>query len=141
VQRKTAFRLLPLLRQASLTIRHSAPIRIGDSADRACIPQDNNRRLIVYHKFLGRHVVVRTYSAGVHIGTLTEIEGQAVVLTNARRLWKWDGAFTLSEVAIAGIKPKSSRMAVAVPEILLTQAVEIIPTTETARSTFDATYE
>jgi len=95
----------------------------------------------VYQKFLGRHVVVRTYSAGVHIGTLTEIEGQSVVLTDARRLWQWGGAFTLSEVAIVGIKPKDSRMTVAVPEILLTQAVEIIPTTEAARRTFDATHE
>ena len=95
----------------------------------------------MYDRFIGRHVVVRTYSAGVHIGTLAEVEGQAVALTNARRLWKWSGAFTLSEVATLGIKPSDSRMSVAVPEIVLTQAVEIIPTTETARTTYDATHE
>ncbi len=95
----------------------------------------------IFDKFIGQHVVVRTYSAGVHIGTLTEAEGTAVVLSSARRLWKWGGAFTLSEVATAGIKAKESRMAVAVETLLLTQAVEIIPTTERARGTFDATHE
>jgi hypothetical protein len=95
----------------------------------------------MYDRFIGRHVVVRTYSAGVHIGTLAEVEGQAVALTDARRLWKWSGAFTLSEVATAGINPRGSRMSVAAPEIVLTQAVEIIPTSQIARSTYDATHE
>ena len=95
----------------------------------------------IYTKWIGQHVVVRTYSAGVHIGTLIEAEGQAVVLKDARRLWKWGGAFTLSEVAVTGIKPRESRIATSVAEVLLTQAVELIPTSEAARSTFDATHE
>jgi hypothetical protein len=101
--------------------------------------------MAIFDKWIGRHVVVRTYSAGVHIGTLTEAEASAgsvnVTLANARRLWKWEGAFTLSEVATAGIKPTGSRLAVAVPEMLVTQVAELIPTTEAARSTFDAAHE
>jgi len=96
---------------------------------------------MIFAKFIGKHVVARTYSAGVHIGTLSEAEGTAIVLKDARRLWKWGGAFTLSEVATTGINPEQSRMAVAVPEILLTQATELLPTSEEARSTFDATHE
>lgn len=99
----------------------------------------------MFEKWIGRHVVVRTYSAGVHIGTLAESETVGgmvnITLKDARRLWKWDGAFTLSEVATVGIKPKDSRMATTVPEMLVTQVAELIPTTEKARETFDATHE
>lgn len=74
------------------------------------------------------YVVVRTYSAGVHVGELKSRKGKEVVLVNARRLWKWCGAFTLSEVAVDGIKDKS-KPSVSVPEILLTEAIEVIKTT------------
>ena len=50
-----------------------------------------------------------------------------VVLTNARRLWKWAGAFTLNEVATKGINRANSRISVPVPEITLFQAIEAIP--------------
>jgi hypothetical protein len=93
------------------------------------------------HSLLGKHVVVRTYSAGVHIGELAEKDGTSVVLKSARRLWKWSGAFTLSEVATAGISKHGSRMSVAVPVIELTEAIELIPTTPEARATFDAVHE
>jgi len=73
----------------------------------------------------GKYVVVRTYSAGVHMGTLVSQKGQEVVLENARRLWSWVGAFTLSEVATNGVAA-GSKMSVAVPSITLTQAIEII---------------
>ena len=71
------------------------------------------------------YVVVRTYSAGVHVGILTQRKGQDVVLKEARRIWKWEGAFTLSEISQTGIK--SGKVSVQVPEIILTQAIEIIP--------------
>ena len=74
------------------------------------------------------YVVVRTYSAGVHVGELKSRKGKEVVLVNARRLWKWCGAFTLSEVAVDGIKD-GSKPSVSVPEILLTEAIEVIKTT------------
>jgi hypothetical protein len=80
---------------------------------------------------IGKQVVVRTYSAGVHFGTLVAREGKEVVLSDARRLWYWDGAFTLSAVSTAGIGPRS-KLSVSVPEILLTEAIEIIPTSPEA---------
>ena len=75
-------------------------------------------------------VLVRTYSAGVHIGTLKERNGKEVTLTNARRLWSWSGAFTLSAVATQGVDRANSRISVAVPEILLTEGIEIIPVSD-----------
>jgi len=78
----------------------------------------------------GPEVIVRTYSAGVHIGTIVKREGTEVVLANARRLWSWQGAFTLSAVATNGIIRSNSRISVNVPEIILTQVIEIIPIAE-----------
>ena len=89
---------------------------------------------------LGRHVIARTFTAGVHIGTVKSHNGEEVVLTDARRLWKWEGAFTLSEVAKTGVA-KGSRIAVTLPEILLTNVNELIPTTEVARKTFEEFHE
>jgi hypothetical protein len=75
----------------------------------------------------GPEVLVRTYSAGVHIGTLAKREGREVSLTNARRLWSWSGAFTLSAVATKGVDRANSRISVNVPEIILLDAIEIMP--------------
>ncbi len=72
-------------------------------------------------------VIVRTYSAGVHIGVLVKRAGKEVVLKNARRLWSWKGAFTLNAVALRGVDRSDSRISVAVPSIILTEAIEIIP--------------
>lgn len=90
---------------------------------------------------LGQHVVVRTFSAGVHIGTLVAKDGENVLLRDARRLWKWAGAFTLSEVAQSVVQKSGSRIACVVPLIELTNANEIIPTTEQARASFAACHE
>ena len=73
----------------------------------------------------GKYVVVRTYSAGVHCGTLVSQKGKEVVLRNARRIWQWTGAFTLSEVSQKGIS--GGRVSCTVPTIALTEAIEIIP--------------
>lgn len=81
--------------------------------------------------FENQEVIVRTHSAGVHFGTLASHDGKEVVLTNARRIWYWEGAFTLSAVAEKGVK-KTSKLSLAVPQILLTEAVEIIPCSEAA---------
>lgn len=50
----------------------------------------------------GTRVLIRTYSAGVHFGTLIERNGQEVHLKEARRLWSWQGALSLSEIAAKG---------------------------------------
>ena len=74
----------------------------------------------------GRYVVVRTYSAGVHVGILQTREGREVTLTNARRIWSWQGANTLHEIALHGVG-EGSRVSESVPLIALTEAIEIIP--------------
>lgn len=80
---------------------------------------------------IGEYVIVRTYSAGVHFGKLESREGKEVVLSDARRIWYWEGAFTLSAVATNGANTKS-KLSLAVAEILLTEAIEIILCTQKA---------
>ena len=82
----------------------------------------------------GRYVIVRTFSAGVFAGTFVSRKGQVVVLSDARRIWYWSGAASLSQLAMEGTKkPSECKFPCEVDKILLTQAVEVIPCTEKAR--------
>ena len=73
------------------------------------------------------YVVVRTYSAGVHVGTLAKQseDGKRVTLIGARRIWSWTGANTLHEISLRGVGPKS-RVSDPVSEIELMEAIEVI---------------
>ena len=87
----------------------------------------------------GRYVIVRTYSAGVFAGILSSRDGKEVVLHQARRLWYWDGAASLSQLAMEGVKaPQNCKFPVAVDRIVLTEAIEIIDATEVARQSIKA---
>lgn len=80
------------------------------------------------------YVIVRTYSAGVFAGYLKKREGQDVTLIKARRLWYWDGAASLSQLAMEGTsKPENCKFPCEVEEILLLNTIEIIHCTEKAR--------
>ena len=80
------------------------------------------------HPLIGRYLVVRTYSAGVHAGVLASANGKEVTLTDARRLWYWRGANTLNEVSLTGVTA-GSKISEPVAEIHLTEAIELIPAT------------
>jgi hypothetical protein len=81
-----------------------------------------------------RYCIIRTYSAGVHAGYVESRNGEEVTLRNARRIYYWAGAATLSEMANEGVaKPKECKFPAAVAEITLTNAIEVIPCTEKAR--------
>ncbi|MDR0663658.1 MAG: hypothetical protein LBF80_06235 [Spirochaetaceae bacterium] len=90
---------------------------------------------------IGKKYVVRTYSAGVHIGTLDWIdEGNPKVcrLKDCTRIWSWDGPPSLSGVAEKGITGgKLHRHS----EVTLTEAVEYLPITEAALATLKEFYK
>ena len=87
---------------------------------------------------IGKKCIVRTYSAGVFFGTLSERAGKEAILKDARRLWYWDGAASLSQLAVDGpSKPQNCKFPVSVSEILLTEVIEIIPTTEKAAESIE----
>jgi len=80
------------------------------------------------------YVIIRTYSAGVHAGYLKEREGKEVVLLNARRLWYWKGAASISQLSVDGVSsPSDCKFPCEVGQITLTEAIEVIPCTEKAR--------
>jgi hypothetical protein len=86
------------------------------------------------HPMLGKRCLIRTYSAGVHIGDVVYVNGMEVKLANALRLWKWEGGgLSLSAVANNGIKKGRLNKT---GEVYLTNAIEFIPTTSEAEATY-----
>lgn len=82
---------------------------------------------------LDKYVIIRTYSAGVHFGILAEKNGKDVKLIKTRRIWYWSGAASLSQIAMDGVKyPEKCKFSVTIPEIVLTEAIEIIPCSKKA---------
>ncbi len=80
------------------------------------------------------YCIVRTYSAGVFAGYVQSRNGKEVTLREARRIWYWDGAASLSQLAVDGTsKPQNCKFPCAVDEILLTEVIEIISCTDKAR--------
>ena len=86
------------------------------------------------HPMLGKRCLIRTYSAGVHIGDVVYIKDMEVKLENALRLWQWkDGGLSLSSVANNGIKGGRLNKT---GEVYLANVIEFIPTTKEAEKTF-----
>lgn len=84
---------------------------------------------------LGKKVIVRGDRSGVFFGTLVAKEGREVELNNCRRLWYWDGAASISQIAVDGVsKPSRCKFTVSVDSILIEDVIEIIPCTEKAIS-------
>ena len=77
---------------------------------------------------IGQSVIVRTYSAGCWFGRLEKKSGNEVIIADARRMWRWHAAesISLSACAIFGIDQAKSKIISAVPHAWL-EAIEIIP--------------
>ena len=84
-----------------------------------------------------RPVIVRTYSAGAHFGWLKSRNGKEVTLEKSRRIWRWFGAWTLSEIATSGLDVTKSKIGTPV-SITLTEAVEIIDCTPAAVASIES---
>ena len=86
-------------------------------------------------EFIGKKVIVRCNRAGVFFGTLKEYDNanREATLADVRRIWYWDGAASLSQLAIDGTNaPHSCKFTVTVPEMAVMEVIEIIPCTDTA---------
>lgn len=79
------------------------------------------------------YMIVRTYSAGVFAGNLESRNGREVVIRNARRLWYWEGAASLSQLAMEGVKlPENCQFPCEVDRIEVLEVIEILSCTEEA---------
>lgn len=80
------------------------------------------------------YFIVRTYSAGVFAGEIEKREGKEVHMRNARRLWRWYGASSLSQLAMEGVKkPDDCMFPCELDEVILTEVIEICRCTEEAQ--------
>lgn len=79
------------------------------------------------------YYIIRCKDAGVFFGHIKNREGSEAVLTDVRRLWYWDGAASLSQMAMEGVsKPRACKFSVTVPEMTVLGVIELIPCTEQA---------
>ncbi|MCI8698307.1 MAG: hypothetical protein HFF29_04285 [Oscillospiraceae bacterium] len=84
------------------------------------------------------YCMVRTYSAGVFAGYIESRDGKEVVLRNARRIWHWAGAASLSQLATDGTSsPSECKFPVAVDKVILTEVIEIISITKKAKESIE----
>ena len=77
--------------------------------------------------------IIRGDRSGVFYGEIKERSGSEVVIGNARCLWFWSGAASLVQLAKDGVlNPGACKFTVTVPEIVILDAIEIIPCSEAA---------
>ena len=93
-------------------------------------------------EMFNKKVIVRGDRSGVFFGTLVAKEGREVKLTNCRRIWYWDGAASISQLASEGTtKPNNCKFTVPVGEIVILDAIEIIPCTDKASAKIEGVRE
>jgi hypothetical protein len=89
--------------------------------------------------------IIRTHSAGVWFGNIKSLNGSIAVVTNARRLWYWSGAASLSQLAVEGTKrPNDCKFTVTITDedgVYLPQVIEVLPCTEVAVENINAVKE
>ena len=94
------------------------------------------------NNFIGKKVIVRGDRSGVFFGTLAEKDGQEVRLEKCRRIWYWDGAASISQLAKDGTAaPENCKFTVTVDEIEILDAIEIIPCTDKAIASIEGVEE
>jgi hypothetical protein len=85
-----------------------------------------------------KYKIVRSKSAGVFFGEIEKIDGQTVTINNARRLWFWSGAASLSQLAVDGVaNPGECKFPEAVSTIVVFEVIEILDTTAKAKQSID----
>lgn len=82
---------------------------------------------------IGKYVVIRGDRSGIFAGVLEEKNGREIKLSNCRRLWYWAGAASISQLAVDGTsQPNECKFTVVVDEIVIFDAIEMIPCTKKA---------
>lgn len=88
-----------------------------------------------------KYYIVRCNGAGVFMAKVISRskDGLQAKLKDSRRLWYWDGAASLSQLAVEGTKkPQECKFPIAMPEQEVTGVLEIIPVTEAAKKSIDS---
>lgn len=93
----------------------------------------------IFSGYLGKRVIVRTYSSGVFYAILKDFKGENAILDDSRRIWKWVGASELTDLAVNGIKNKSeSKISIPLDRRLVLKVVEVLPCTKKCIENIDS---
>lgn len=85
--------------------------------------------------FEGRYCLVRGDRSGVYAGELKARQDREAVLTDARKIWYWQGATCLAQLASKGTSnPDGCKFPAPVAEVVITDAIEVIPCTDKAEA-------
>lgn len=108
-------------------------LTFGELKQIAAMFSGNNATKDGLSEQIGEYVIIRTYSAGVWFGKLEKKAGNEVILSEARRMYKWWAAksISLSGVAVYGIIPEKSKICPPIAKQWL-EAIEIISMTDEA---------
>ena len=87
-----------------------------------------------------KRYIIRCDRAGVFFAHVSEYDPQTATatLTDCRRLWYWDGAASISQIAMEGVKnPDNCNFTITVPEMIVGGVIELIPCTAAAEKSID----
>ena len=77
--------------------------------------------------------IVRANEAGVFFGKIESRTEHEVVMTDVRKIFYWDGACAVEELALNGTKkPGNCKFTVVIPQMIITNPIQIIPCTDEA---------
>ena len=80
-----------------------------------------------------KYYIIRGNRSGVFFGQIADRNGEEVELRNVRKLWYWDGACAVEQLAVDGVtNPSDCKFTVVVPEMVVTDAIQILPCSDKA---------
>ena len=80
-----------------------------------------------------QYYIVRGDRSVVFFGQVTARNGQEIELRNVRKLWYWDGACAVEQLAVDGVTaPDRCKFTVVVPEMTITDAIQIVACSDRA---------
>lgn len=89
-----------------------------------------------------QYYIIRCDRAGVFFAKIADRRGGEADLVDCRRLWYWDGAASLSQLAMEGVKkPDLCKFTVTVPFMTVLGVIEVIPCTEEATANISGVRE
>ena len=81
-----------------------------------------------------KYYIIRGDRSGVFFGQIAGRNGQEVKLRNVRKLWYWDGACAVEQLARDGVSfPRNCKFTVTVEEMTITDAIQIIKCTKKSK--------
>lgn len=88
---------------------------------------------------IGKKVIIRGDRSGVFFGELVRREGSEVELKDCRRLWYWNGAASISQLAASGTTaPSDCKFTMYVSQIEICDVIEVILCTPEAIRSIEA---